>query len=93
LINSTIAAWEAEHGFHPYDTAYCNDIGPGGYTYLELFLNGLMEPLFEENLPFPSFDNTGRWWRHIQYRVYRFPANVKLWFFDIRVTVADWFEG
>ena len=91
-INEAKAAWEAEHGFHPYDTARCNGLDPAtGYTYLELFLNSLMEDLYEEDLPVPTFKNTWRWYYHICYVLDRAFEDVWKWLKDAWAFIVDLF--
>ena len=91
-INAAKAAWEAECGFAPYDTAYCNEIDPeSGYTYLELFCNGLMEGLYDEGVPFPEFDNRWQYFRNIGYRLYRAWIEVRNFFAGIWGAVTGWF--
>jgi len=93
-INAQKAAWEAEHGFHPYDEAYCNEIDPEtGYTYLELFCNGLMEHLYDENMPFRPADMRWQFFRNIGYRAYRAWIEVRNFFTGIWATVQGWFGG
>ena len=83
-INAAKAAWEVQYGFAPYDTEYCSETDPEtGYTYLELFCNGLMEGLYDEDVPFPQFDNTWQWFRNIGYRAYRIWIDVRNFFVDV----------
>jgi len=90
-IDTAKAAWEAEYGFDPYDPILGNEIGPGGYTYLEIYLNSLMNDLYDEDVPVPVFDNTRQWLRNILYRADRLWEDVKEWLVDAWAFVRDLF--
>jgi len=85
------AAWEAEYGFDPY-TEKGAEAGPDGYTYLENFLNSLMEGLYEEDIPIPEFSGRWRWFHHIAYRFRRLPDDVWLMCKDAWITVTGLFK-
>ena len=89
-INERKAEWIAEYGFHPYDPVESRKTGPDGYTYLEMFLNGLMDGLCDEDVPFPQFDNTWQWFRNIGYRAYRIWIDVRNFFVDIWTAIKGW---
>ena len=90
-IDEAKAAWEAEYGFDPYSERG-SEVAPGGYTYLELFLNALMEGLYQEDLPVPPFDNTWRWFYHILYVLDRASEDVLEWLRDAWAFVRDLFS-
>ena len=37
--------WETAHGLNPKDSKDGNEIGKGGYTYLEIYLNSLVKSI------------------------------------------------
>jgi len=86
-INQAKAAWEAEHGLDPYSPAGAAVGCAEGYTYLEMFLNGLMEGLYEQDAAFPGFDSTRRWFRHICYVLERAFQDVWTWLKEAWETV------
>jgi len=90
-INERIAEWIAVYEFHPYDPVESKKTGPDGYTYLELFCNGLMEGLYDEDVPFPQFNNTWQFFRNIGYRAYRIWIEIRNFFVDIYTAVKGWF--
>ena len=90
-INAAIAAWEAEYGFHPYDPVEGRKLGPDGYSYIEMFANGMMDHLYEEDAPLRAFDNTWQWFRNIGYRIFRLWGQVKRFFVSIWDTIVSWF--
>lgn len=42
-------SWEKAHNLNPNDAADCNNIGPDGYTYIEIYLNELGSALTSVN--------------------------------------------
>jgi len=91
-IDARKAEWEAEYGFAPYDPVESKKTGPNDYTYLEMFCNGLMEGIYDEDVPFPQFDNTWQFFRNIGYRAYRIWIDVRNFFVDIWTAVKGWFQ-
>ncbi|MCL2300381.1 MAG: pectate lyase [Firmicutes bacterium] len=87
FIDAARAAWEAEYGFDPYDPAESRKSGPDGYTYLEMFVNGLMDGLYEEDVPSPGFSCTWRWFYHIRYVMERAFQDVRAWLREAWETV------
>ncbi|MCL2513182.1 MAG: hypothetical protein FWF08_04695 [Oscillospiraceae bacterium] len=93
VINAAKAAWFDEYGFEPYDPAYCNEIDPeSGYTYLELFCNGLMDGLYDEDVTFPQFSNSFQWFKNIMYRLYRVFVDIRNFFLSIPGYITGLFE-
>ena len=90
-INAAKAAWEAAYGFDPY-SAQGAEVTQSGYTYLELYLNSLMEALYEKDIPVPAFDNTWRWLYHIIYRLCEFFEDAKEWLEDAWGLIKGFFE-
>jgi len=90
-IDAAKAAWQAEYGFHPYDPVESAKTGPDGYTYLEMFINGLMDGLYEEDLPVPAFSNTWRWFWHILYKAGRVWQDICAWTQDAWAAIKGWF--
>ena len=91
-IDAAKAAWEAEYGFDPYDPVESAKIGPDGYTYLEMFCNSLMDGLYDEDVPFPGFDGTWRWFYHIQYVLLRAFQEVRDWLVDAWAFITGLFQ-
>jgi len=91
-INAQKQAWIDAYGFHPYQMPECNDIDPEtGYTYLELFCNGLMEHLYDEGAPYRPADMRWQFFRNIGYRAYRIWIEIKNFVIPIFETVKGWF--
>ena len=90
FINAAKADFEELYGFEPYDEEFCNEIDPeSGYTYLELFLNGLMEDLYEGDLEIPGFNNSLQWFKNICYRLFRVYREILMFFRSI----PEFFQG
>jgi len=93
-INAAKAAWMAGHGGQdPYSAWGAEESEPGGYTWLELYLNSLMEELYDEDVPFPGFDGTWRWFRHILFVLDTAAKDVWEWLVDAWAVVKGFFQG
>lgn len=72
--------WETAKGLDPNDPADGSlDRDSDGYTNVEEFLNSLMADLYTEDVPFPAFNSSFRFFRLIGYLMLRSYLNAKKW--------------
>ncbi len=76
--------WETAKGLDPNDPVDGSlDRDSDGYTNVEEFLNSLMADLYTEDVPFPQFNSSFRFFRLIGYLVLRLYLDAKKWVINL----------